>query len=122
MLDLLDAPNKAQIYSKIDLRSAYHLVRITEGDEWKTIFCTHYSLFKWLVIPFGLSNAPAAFQHFINEILVDLLDVYAVVYPDDILIYSDNLEEHRWHIKEVLKRLRKYKLYAFSSKCFFSLG
>jgi len=117
--DLLDAPNKARIYSKIDLRSAYHLVHIVEGDKWKTTFHTRYGSFEWLVMPFGLFNAPAAFQCFMNEILADLLDVCVVVYLDDILIYSENLEEHRQHVKEVLKRLRKHKLYMFSPKCLF---
>jgi len=117
--DLLDAPNKARIYSKIDLRNAYHLVHIAEGDEWKTTFRTRYGSFEWLVMLFGLSNAPAAFQRFMNEILIDLLDVCIVVYLDDILIYSDNLEEHKQHVKKVLKRLRRHKLYASSSKCYF---
>ena len=117
--DLLDAPNKARIYSKINLKSAYHLVRIASGDEWKTTFRTRYSSFEWLVIPFGLSNALSAFQHFMNETFADLLDVCVVVYLDDILIYSNNLEEHRIHVKEVLRRLRKNKLYASPSKCLF---
>ena len=117
--DLLDAPNKARIYSKIDLRSAYHLVRIAEGDEWKTTFRTHYGSFEWLVMPFGLSNAPAAFQRLMNEIFADLLDICVVVYLDDILIYSSNLEEHKRHVKEVLRRLRKHQLYASPSKCSF---
>jgi hypothetical protein len=60
--DLLDAPRKAQIYTKIDLKHAYHLVQISEGDEWKTVFCTCYGSFKWLVMPFGLNNAPSIFQ------------------------------------------------------------
>src|SRR5262249_45864599 len=105
---LLDSPHKASIYTKIDLRHAYHLVRIAEGDEWKTAFRTRYGSFEWCVMPFGLTNAPAAFQHFMNDVFKDLLDVCVTVYLDDILIYSDNLEEHRKHVHEVLKRLRKH--------------
>ncbi|KAL7278114.1 hypothetical protein ACG7TL_008085 [Trametes sanguinea] len=101
--DLLDTPRKARIYTKIDLRHAYNLVRIAPGDEWKTAFRTRYGSFEWLVMPFGLSNAPAAFQRFVNDIFSDLLDVCVVVYLDDILIYSDNPEQHREHIKEVLR-------------------
>ena len=96
--DLLDAPGKARIYTKIDLRHAYHLVRITPGDEWKTAFRTRYGSFEWLVMPFGLTNAPAAFQRFVNDIFADMLDVNVIVYLDDILIYSDNPEEHTKHV------------------------
>jgi len=103
--DLLDSPRKARIYTKIDLRHAYHLVHIAEGDEWKTAFCTRYGAFKWSVMPFGLTNAPAAFQRFMNDMFFDLLDVCVVVYLDDILIYSDDITQHQSHIKEVLKRL-----------------
>jgi len=103
--DLLDAPKRARVYSKIDLRNAYHLVHIAEGDEWKTCFRTRYSSFKWLVMPFGLSNAPAVFQQFMNEIFADLLNVFMVVYLDNILIYLDNLVNHKEHVKEVLRRL-----------------
>jgi len=113
----LDAPRKARIYSKIDLRHAYHLVRIAEGEEWKTAFKTRYRSYEWLVMPFGLSNAPAAFQRFINDVLGDLLDQCTVAYIDDILIYSDSLAEHREHVREVLRRLRKHSLYAKASKC-----
>jgi len=98
ILDLLDVPHWAWIYSKIDLRHAYHLVCITDGDEWKMAFQTHYGLFKWLVMPFGLTNSPMAFQHFMNNILRDLLDHCIIVYLDDILVYSDNLVQHREHI------------------------
>src|SRR3979490_455430 len=92
--DLLDAPRKAQIYSKIDLRHAYHLIRIAEGEEWKTAFKTRYGSYKWLVMPFGLTNAPVAFQRFMNDILGDLLDHCTVAYIDDILIYLESLEQH----------------------------
>jgi len=80
-------------------------VRIAKGDEWKTAFHTRYGLFEWLVMPFGLSNAPSAFQHFINDIFSDVLDIFVVIYLDDILIYSDNMDDHKKHVKEVLKRL-----------------
>jgi len=117
--DLLDSPRKARIYTKIDLRHAYHLVRIAEGDEWKTAFRTRYGAFEWSVMPFGLTNAPAAFQRFMNDVFSDLLDVCVVVYLDDILIYSDNITQHRSHVKEVLKRLQKAGLYAKAEKCEF---
>jgi len=117
--DLLDAPKKARIYTKIDLRHAYHLVRISEGDEWKTAFRTRYGSYEWLVMPFGLTNAPAAFQRFINDIFADMLDVCVVVYLDDILIYSDDPDIHRTHVTEVLRRLRANGLYAAEKKCFF---
>ena len=119
--DLLDFPCKACIYTKIDLWHAYYLVRITEGDEWKTTFRTRYGAFEWAVMPFGLTNAPAAFQCFMNDVFSDLLDVCIVVYLDDILIYSDDITQHQSHIKEVLKRLRKAGLYAKAEKCEFHL-
>ena len=101
--DLLDSPHKAHIYTKIDLRHMYHLVCIAEGDEWKTAFWTHYGAFEWSVMSFRLTNAPAAFQHFMNDVFSDLLDMCIVVYLNDILIYSDNITQHRNYIKEVLK-------------------
>jgi len=117
--DLLDSPCKARIYTKIDLQHAYHLVRITEGDEWKTAFWTCYGTFKWSVMPFGLTNAPAAFQRFMNDVFSNLLDVCVVVYLDDILIYSNDITQHQKHVKEVLKRLQKAGLYAKAEKCEF---
>ena len=100
--DILDAPRKAQIYTKIDLRHAYHLVHITNGNEWKTTFRTRYGSFKWLVMPEGLTNAPAGFQRFMNDIFTDMIDVSVVVYLDDILVYSDDPKQHSAHIREVL--------------------
>jgi len=108
--DLLNSPCKARIYTKIDLQHMYHLVRIAEGDEWKTAFRTRYGAFEWSVMPFGLTNAPATFQRFMNDVFSDLLDVCVVIYLDDILIYSDNIMQHWSHVKEVLKRLRKAEL------------
>ena len=96
--DLLDSLCKARFYSKIDLRHTYHLVHICEGDEWKATFHTHYSSFKWHIMVFGLTNAPTTFQHFMNDIFSDLLDVCMLVYLDNILIYSDSEEEHIWHV------------------------
>ena len=80
-------------------------MRITKGDEWKTAFRTRYGLFEWLVMLFGLSNALSAFQLFMNDIFSNVLDIFVVIYLDDILIYSDNIDDHKKHVKEVLKRL-----------------
>src|SRR6202044_3656936 len=93
--DLLDSPGRAQIYTKIDLQHAYHLVRIAKGDEWKTAFRTRYGLFEWQAMPFGLTNSPAVFQRFMNDIFANMLNVCVIVYLNDILIYSDNIELHR---------------------------
>ena len=117
--DLLDSPRKARIYTKIDLQHAYHLVHIAEGDEWKIAFCTCYGAFEWSVMLFGLTNTLAAFQCFMNDVFSNLLDVCVVVYLDDILIYSDNITQHWSHVKEVLKRLWKARLYAKAEKCEF---
>src|SRR6202789_4034912 len=120
--DLLDTPKKARCYTKIDLRHAYHLVRIADGEEWKTTFRTRYGSFEWLVVPFGLTNAPATFQRFMNCIFGDLLDVCVIIYLDDILIYSDDPKEHKKHVREVFRRLQQYGLYVRPDKCFFSVN
>ena len=117
--NLLDAPHKARVYTKIDLRHAYNLIRIAPGDKWKTASCTCYGSFKWLVMPFSLSNAPSTFQRFMNDIFSDLLDECVVVYLDDILIYSEDESLHTQHIKEVLRHLCKFGLYAKAEKCEF---
>ena len=91
------------IYNKIDLRHAYHIVCIAEGDEWKTAIRTHYGSFEWLAMPFGQSNAPAAFQRFVNDIFGDLLDICTIVYLDNILIYSDNETVDIGHVRDALQ-------------------
>ena len=116
---LLDQLNQAKIYTKIDLRGAYNLVRIKEGDEWKTAFRTRYGHFEYNVMPFGLTNAPAAFQHFMNDVFREYLDNFVVCYLDDILIYSKNIEEHEIHVRQVLQKLRDAGLYAKMEKCVF---
>ena len=103
--DLLDSPSHVKVYTKIDLRHAYHLVRIADGNKWKTAFRTHYGLYEWLMMPFGLTNAPLAFQRFMNMIFTDMLDVCIVVYLNNILIYLDNKEDHQKHVQEVLRHL-----------------
>ncbi|KAJ1088807.1 hypothetical protein NDU88_001962 [Pleurodeles waltl] len=116
---LLEQVKKAKIYTKLDLRGAYHLVRMREGDEWKTAFKTRYGLFEYTVMPFGLCNAPAAFQFFLNDVLREYLDIFAIVYIDDILIYSDNENEHVQHVRKILAALRKHHLYCKLTKCEF---
>jgi hypothetical protein len=109
----------AKIFTKLDLKDAYHRLRIKKGDEWKTAFRTRYGHFEYLVMPFGLANAPATFQAYINQALQGHLDTICVVYLDDILIYSQDLETHREHVYAVLERLRKFGLYANPKKCQF---
>lgn len=117
--DLLDAPSKAKICTKIDLRSAYHLVRIADSDKWKTTFRTPYGSFKWMVMPEGLTNTLVAFQQFVNDIFSDMLDVPVIVYLDNILVYSENPKDHQAHVRKVLTRLRKHGLFASPAKCSF---
>lgn len=117
--EALDRLRKAKIYTKLDLRGAYNLVRVKEGDEWKTAFRTRYGHFECLVMPFGLTNAPAVFQHFMNDVFRDLLDYTVLIYLDDILIFSDSEEEHVNHVKQVLQRLVENDLYAKAEKCEF---
>ncbi|KAJ1596160.1 hypothetical protein NDA11_007139 [Ustilago hordei] len=110
---------KARIYTKLDLRAAYNLIRIAKGDEWKTAFGTQLGLYEYLVMPFGLANAPAHFQLFINDIFQDIIGIYVVVYLDDFLIFSDTEEVHVKHVTEVLTCLRSNRLFAKLSKCEF---
>jgi hypothetical protein len=119
MNDLLTRFNTARIFTKIDLRGAYNLVRIHEGDEWKTAFRCRYGHYEYMVMPFGLTNAPAVFQGLMNDIFYDLLDTSCIVYLDDILVYSPDLQTHIQDVTMVLQRLKDNKLYAKLEKCKF---
>ncbi len=109
----------ATVFSKLDLRNAYHLVRIREGDEWKTAFNTPQGHYEYLVMPFGLTNAPAVFQALVNDVLRDLLNTCVFVYLDDILIFSKSREEHVQHVRCVLQRLLENHLFVKAEKCVF---
>ncbi len=101
----------ACVFSKLDLRSAYNLIRIRRGDEWKTAFVTPTGHYEYRVMPYGLSNSPSIFQNFMNEIFRDMINRFVLIYIDDILIYSPNIEEHHRHVTRVLQRLRQHYLY-----------
>jgi hypothetical protein len=97
--------------------SELHLIRIKDGDEWKTAFRCRYGLYEFLVMPFGLTNAPATFQDMINHIFRDMLDQGVIAYIDDILIYAETEEQHDELVKEVLKRLEENGLVTSPEKC-----
>jgi hypothetical protein len=107
------------VFSKIDLRNGYHQIKIRAKDIPKTTFTTRYGLFEYLVMSFGLMNAPAHFMHLMNSIFMPELDKFVVVFIDNILIYSRSMEEHEEHLRIVLQRLREHQLYAKFSKCEF---
>ncbi|MBW0570124.1 hypothetical protein O181_109839 [Austropuccinia psidii MF-1] len=122
MNKLLNVFNCSSIFSKIDLRGAYTLLRIKEGGEHLTAFRTKYDSYEYLVMPFGLTIAPASFQNLVNDIFQDLLDVYVVVYLDNIMVFSKSEEEHVTLVSTVLSRLRANNLFSKASKCLFHVS
>jgi hypothetical protein len=118
---LFDQLVGAKVFSKIDLRSGYHQIKIRPEDIPKTAFTTRYGLYEYLVMSFGLTNALTHFMYLMNSVFMPELDKFVVVFIDDILVYSKSEEEHAEHLKIVLTRLRDHQLYAKFSKCEFWL-
>jgi hypothetical protein len=117
--ELQDRLRKAKHFTAADLKGAYNLIRIKEGDEWKTAFNSRYGHYEYLVMPFGLTNAPATFQRMINDVLREYLDTFVIAYLDDILIFSETLEDHKQHVDKVFRLLRDANLLLEFRKCYF---
>lgn len=109
---LLNQLQGCKFFSKIDLKAVFNLLRVKEGHEWKTAFRTPWGLYEYLVMPFGLENAPACFQQFIQHVLREFLHVLCFVYIDNILIFLKNRAEHREHVQQVFSRLKDNFLFA----------
>ncbi|GKC88464.1 putative reverse transcriptase domain-containing protein, partial [Tanacetum coccineum] len=120
--DLFDQLQGSSVYSKIDLRSGYHQLRVRDEDIPKTAFRTRYGHYEFQVMPFGLTNAPAVFMDLMNRVCRPYLDKFVIVFIDDILIYSKTKEEHDVHLRLILELLKKEELYAKFSKCDFWLS
>jgi len=118
--DLFDQLKEATVFSKVDMRSGYHQLKVKEEDIQKTTICT-YGHFKFLVMPFGVTNAPSIFMDLMNRVFHMYLDWFVAVFIDDILVYSTNHQDHGEHLKTVLGILREKKLYAKLKKCEFWL-
>jgi hypothetical protein len=119
--DLFDQLNGAKVFSKIDLCTGYHQLKVRESDIPKTAFTTRYGLFEYTVMSFGLTNAPTYFMNLMNKVFMKFLDKFVVVFIDDILVYSKTEDEHAEHLRLVLGTLREHQLYAKFSKCEFWL-
>lgn len=117
--ETLDRLSKAKWDTKLDFRQGYNQIRMAEGEEWKTAFRTGYGHLEYTVMHFGMTNAPATFQHFVHDWLKEYLDLFCTAYLDDILIYSDTLEEHRIHVKKVFTTLRHHNVLLKPKNCEF---
>ena len=117
MNELRDCVRGAKIFTKVDLKSGYNLIRIKKGDKWKIAFRTRSGLFEYKVMHYGLANAPATFQNMMNEIFRHRIDLGVVIYLDDILIYSENEQDHVALVKRVLERLQEHQLAIAHDKC-----
>jgi hypothetical protein len=115
--DLFDQMSGAKVFSKIDLHSGYHQIKIRWSDIPKTAFTTRYELYEYIVMSFGLTKAPTYFMYLMNKVFMLYMDKFVVVFIDDILIYSKTEEEHEEHLRLVLQKLREHHLYAKFSKC-----
>jgi hypothetical protein len=118
---LFDQLAGAKVFFKVDLHSGYHQIKIRLEDVSKTVFSTRYGLYEYLVMSFGLTNAPAHFMYLMKSVFMPELDKFVVVFIDDILIYSKSEEEHAQHLRAILQRFRDHQLYVKSSKCAFWL-
>ena len=118
---MFDQLRATRVYSKIELRTSYHQLRVRDTDILKTAFRTCYGHFEFTVMPFGLTNAPAAFRDLIHRVFQPYLDQFVVVFVDDILFYSQSEWEHEYHLRIVLQLLRYHQLYVKFSKCEFCL-
>jgi hypothetical protein len=117
--ELLDELRGVRFFTKLDLRSGYHQVRMDAADIEKMAFCTHHGHFEFLVMSFGLTNAPATFQALMNDVLHDFIRVFILVFFDDILIFSDSWSSHLQDVRAVLQRLQEHSLAVKRSKCSF---